>query len=250
MNKQDFILKYLHNELTDEEYDSFVSLTQTDNAFAEQVKLESILYAKHKQNIKEELIQHSIIKSGTSQSNENHPQKSTLKNLVPFIRNIAAAFVLAIAAYFLFIDRPSETLDSNSLVVNHLMEFHKPPSSLMSGDEVESDPWKIAIESYKVEKFELAIDQIENIPDKTNQQFLYSALSKLYSEDTQGAINDFKSILNGDNKMHQDEAQWFLSLAYLKSDNVDKAKSLLRTIIETKSWNANTASTLLDSLDK
>jgi len=249
MNKQEFILKYLHNELTDQEYATFVKLVESDKEFADYVTIESILYANHRQKIKKEILDNSTIKSNTSIAEDNAKQKSSTRHLFTSIRNIAALILVAIAVYFTFINKPLHIPDSNSLITKHLLDFHEAPSSLMSGIEVQSNPWKIAIESYKQQKFELAIEQIEAIPDKTNQQLLYLALNKLYSDNTEGAITDFNFILRSDNRIHKDEAEWFLSLAYLKSDQPEKAKPILQNIIKNDAWNANQANELLESIN-
>lgn len=253
MNKQDFILKYLHGELTDEEHDSFVKLTESDQEFADNVKLESILYAQHKRNIKDELISKANIKSLSVTPEGVSSQKTKVRSLFPLIRNIAAIFILGFISYFLFIDKPVDSLNSTSVIANHLNDFHQPPHSLMSGIEVESDPWKIAIESYKQEKFELAVEQIEKIDKRTNEQNLYLALSRMYSDqqDTnlEISISDFETILKSDNKVHTDEARWFLSLAHLLNKDNAAAKIHLTQIVDTNAWNADKAASLLKELN-
>lgn len=253
MDKQDFILKYLHNELTDKEYESFINLTESDKTFAENVKIESILYAQHKENIKKELRDNSNIEHATSVHEAKADDKTTIRNLFPLIRNIAAVFIFALITYFAFIDKPIDQSDSNSLAGNYLMEFYQAPPSLMSGVETESDTWNIAIESYKLEKFELAVEQIEKIENRTNEQNLYLALSRMYAQesgsDITNAISDFKNILSSNTKLHKDEARWFLALAQLELKNSTEAKQNLEHIVTTNSWNAKKAALLLTELE-
>lgn len=245
MDKHTYIQKYLHEELTDLEYEQFTQLIKSDPQFAKDLEIESVLFAKHKSLLKQEISQHSNLKEEKLQTIVS--QKSSAK-IIKLLRSVAAISILTLAAFYLFQVSSNDNVDvSNStLVDSYIRTPHDPPHSLMGNDEeMDKSPWSIGIESYKQEKYELAIEQINTIPDQTNQQLLYLALSKLYINDTTGAISDFISLLQTDKKMHQDEARWFLSLTYLKSGEPDKAKPILQQIVNTNSWNSHEASSLL-----
>ncbi len=253
MNKESFIQKYLHEELTDSEYLEFVSLTESDPQFAEDVQIESILYAQHKQNLKKELISNSKLENFDIDRVEKKGKTSKLHSLFPLIRNIAAVFVLGFISYYLFTEKPLESSDTNSIASSYIETIHQPPPSLMNGNELNiDDPWTIGIESYKTQRFDLAKEQIELIPNRTNEQNLYLGLSRLYASDhnmnLDKSISDFQSILSSNKSPHKDEAQWFLSLAYLEKGEVEKATTLLQNIVTEKSWNHKKALNLIESL--
>lgn len=254
MDKKDFILKYLHNELTDAEYEAFLKLVESDQNFEEQVDLESILYAQHKRNIKKELKSSTEISRLRSAQEKLTTNKSSVWSLFSLIRNSAAIFIVALVSYFLFVEKPIKSQDSSFQFSYYLKDFHHAPASLMNGNKIESNLWDIAVESYKQEKFELVIEQVEKISNKTNQQYLYLALSRLYSsqqiDSVDKAIRDFKSILSSNNSAHIDEARWFISIAYLMKKDKVVAKKYLAQIIAEDGWNDEKAAKLLEEISE
>lgn len=254
MNKETFIQKYLHEELTDTEYVEFVALIESDPQFAENVQIESILYAKHKKNLKAEFLKNSTIADLKDSTQTKQNQVSKFRKIFPLIRNIAAVFILAIIGYYLFTDQKTTSFESDNLASHYLSQIHQPPPRLMSDSEVNNDDWTIAIDSYRQGKYEVTAELIQNIDDRTNQQNLYLALSQLYSTDQdiniEKAISSFKTILKSNSDHHTDEAQWFLSLAYLLNKDEALAKESLAKIISNNSWNAEKAAVLLKEINK
>lgn len=55
-------------------------------------------------------------------------------------------------------------------------------------------------------------------------------------------------MLASQNGILHDEAEWFLSLAYLKSGDITKGKTLLQKIVNTKSWLYKKATEILEAL--
>ena len=62
------------------------------------------------------------------------------------------------------------------------------------------------------------------------------------------AIEALQNALNIPQGKLREEAQWYLSLAYLKAERVADARSLLERIVNENEWKASSATRLLEVL--
>jgi len=248
MDKQTLLQKYLHSELNDEEYKVFIDLVDSDPDFAEDVKIESVLYAKHKQDIKQEILNTNKIKISSGLD----VQKEKRKTLISIIRNVAAISILGLIMYICYTNIQSNSPSYQELVKAYISDTHVPPTTLRSSNDNETDFWLIGIQAYAQKDYDLAINNIQAISDRTNEQHLYLGLSKLYSTsvDPLTAIADFDHIIHNSIDYHKDEAMWYKSLILLEQGHQTDAIKILKELIEKKYWKYEDASLLLKSISE
>jgi len=253
MNKETLLKKYLHSELTDQEYKTFMTLVDSDPDYAEEVSIESVLYAKHKVTLKESIfnIDHTIEGTNSTKTIDvNHAQEKRM-TIFLILRNVAAIFILGIFSYFCFNQFSANTISQDNLVDTYLSDIHVPPSSFRNSVTNESDQWYLTSKAYSQKDYDTSIEILTEIKNKNNEQLLYLGLSKLYSQNwnSDDALIHFDEILSGTKRAHKDEANWYKSLILLKKDNLSDAKDILTTIISEKSWNHQTASKIISTLE-
>ena len=112
-----------------------------------------------------------------------------------------------------------------------------------------------AIQAYRVKDFKTSAAIRKTIVDSseyTPEDQLYLGLSLLYQSPPQAndAIMVFETILADDDVKSDEEARWFLALAYLQADQVDAAKEVLQEIVDNNSWNAKNASEIITELEE
>lgn len=243
MDKHILLQKYLHGQLTDTEYDQFMSIIESDPEFSEDVSIESVLYAKHRLALKKSITAQKVATKLPQKNNSSqHP-------LIRILRNIAAIFVLACISYLCFQQLTPDSKSKQHLVDTYLLETHPPPSTLRDDSVNGMAEWKLATKAYSQKYYELTIEQIDKITNKNNEQQLYLGLSKLYSNEWQAtdAVSHFDSIINGSTTAHKDEAMWYKSLILIQSKKRNEAKVILQTIVDNKYWKYKEAVQLLNS---
>jgi len=119
------------------------------------------------------------------------------------------------------------------------------------GENNNEQNWDKAIRAYKDSEYQEVIAIINSVDNPTAEQVLYAAISKLYlaEPDNQGAIDDLEKILTNEESIFADQAKWFLALAHSQSNNEAQAKRILKSIINTRSWQHENASQLLIAMD-
>lgn len=249
MDRDKLIQKYLHAELTPDEYETFLNLSKSDPEFAEEVNIQSVFYANRSKALKDIL----NAKQDTNLDDQEVVNKKQTKQLFLIVRNIAAIFILGLTSYFLFSSiNPKSSTKYKELANSYALDKHAPPFITMNNEIALDDPWKVAIEAYRTNQYDLVIDQISKIENRSNEQTLYLALSHMYTEspNLDISINLFKDLISNKTNLHKDEPEWFLSLAYLENGELEKARTLLQNIIAEKSWNHKKAMTLFQLLPK
>ena len=108
-----------------------------------------------------------------------------------------------------------------------------------------------AIAAYNQKNFETAITHFETIVAQgiaTDKQFFFLGLSHLYSQEYDDAIANFIEAKNvNDKSKFKQDIQWFLSLAYLKNEDLVNGKSALLSISKGQ-WNYDKAQQLLEAI--
>ena len=100
------------------------------------------------------------------------------------------------------------------------------------------------------DSYEIARDKLRQLPDMDSQSevLFYIGLCYLYQTRTNHAMAAFylKQVLEQNTPVKKEEAQWYITLCYLKTGEVEKAYQTLELIENDKAWKSNDAKTLLD----
>ena len=247
MKNLDLIEKYLSEELTPAEQLQFESLKQTDADFAEEVQMAAIVNADF--NVQQKKHWKSLLeKQNTLAKDTPIRQLAPRKKSYNWIRSIAAVFVLGLglAMAWMFFSSP----DMDTLASEQLVNIYKSPTVTMDGAKIDSH-WKNAINAYQDGRFSIAVAAIEKSMEKTpenlDEKHFYLGLSYMYEEvpDYQKAVTHLLKSKTMNAQRFAPQANWFLSLAYLKQGKTTKAKVLLQHIVDTNGWKKAEAKTLL-----
>lgn len=91
-----------------------------------------------------------------------------------------------------------------------------------------------AMVKYEAGEYRSALEELKrHLVEKPNDvdAILYAGILHLYFEETTPSINHLNEVLNRGDRSVLEPARWYLSLAYLRSNRLDEAQKLLRTIV-------------------
>lgn len=88
---------------------------------------------------------------------------------------------------------------------------------------------------------------INNNPGNISYLF-YAGIVKLELNKTEEALHHFKKVIQEEEGLFTQQAYWYISLAYLKSGNTDKAESYLNFIVDHEMIRKEEAESLLDKI--
>jgi len=116
-----------------------------------------------------------------------------------------------------------------------------------------SDNSKIseALDLYNNQEYSEAKSIFEQVLDprsKNNELVLYMAISELRSNDIDNAINNLIYLDSLSNYVYKDQVDYYLSLSYIKNNQINKARRLLTNIQKSDSEYAATATEMLKKM--
>lgn len=213
---------YLNHSLSKDDLLAFENRLQNEEGFASKVDdIKTILSGIETQALKEQLDKfHAEMPSTVKNTDVFEPKVKYLQ-----WRKIAVAAALIIAAgSFWFLNR-----NSNEQLY---AEFYSPdpglPTTMSSTDNYE---FYEAMVAYKQGHYEDALNTWTNqlktkVANDTLNYFVGSAL--LADKKESESISYLKEVTNNDDSAFKNDAFYYLGLAYLKNDNLEKAKEYLK----------------------
>jgi len=106
--------------------------------------------------------------------------------------------------------------------------------------------------AYEEESWEKAQDHFDQLlllqPGKTEYVF-YAGMLDLKLNDTHKAIDHFRTVLDKANPFFEDQAIWYIALAYLKEENIEKSVEYLQKIVNEDLANKKKATKLLRRIE-
>ena len=222
---ENLIERYLLNLLSEEEKQSFEKRLKTDKTLAQEVFLQ-------KEIIEDiEGIGRLELKSQLKNIHtELYPKKSETKGGSRiFILRVAAAAIfigVLVGAWWMMQQGPSN---------QELFTENFEPYALSLNQRSDTDEVFYQIENHYFNKnYEQVIPLLEGVLDqseqKSSQLQLGLGISYMQSGKSQEAINQFKTIISKNDFNFEDEARWYLALAYLKTNNITNAREALSVL--------------------
>ncbi len=181
----------------------------------------------------------------------NRSQQGTAlrrKMVVRWVSSIAAAVLIGLAIWQV----ASPRLNYQNMA-DEMLTAYIPSNEMRKGAGDFSEERGEAIIAYNRQDFERSAQLRELIAKggaATEEDFFYLGVSFLSQEQVQvaPAIEALQNALNIPQGQLRQEAQWYLSLAYLKADRIADARSLLERIVNENEWKASSAARLLEVL--
>ena len=247
--KINLIEKYLNEELNAKELQQFEQLQKTDSDFAEEVQVAVAINADF--NVQQKLRWQSLLEEQGSSRATPVRQLTPRKSSINWIRSIAAVFILGLGlsmAWMLF-----SSPEMGELADAQLINVYNAPTVTMDTEEIDSN-WKNAIDAYKDGNFSVAVAAIESSIEKNEERIdekhFYLGLSYLYEDvpNLDKAITHLAKSKEMNAPIYAAQANWFMSLAYLKQGNKESAKALLQEVVNANDWKKAEATALLNQL--
>ena len=236
MDKDTLIQKYLKGKLTSVEEMQFQKYMKEDPSFAESIPfLQEVHYAFAKGDY-----------DTTKVQLENYRKEIHRKNRR--LWSVAATVLVLIGlGSILFLNGTSE---SEKLYATHFEPYKNVVQPVLRSTDKETQREK-AFRAYDEGAYDDAVKSFDEVlkinPDPVLE--FYKANALLKEEQYEEAITIFQKGLGTADSL-TDERQWYLGLAYLKLEKVDRAKSFLRILTTTTgAFKAEEAQLILDQLD-
>ncbi len=190
----------------------------------------------------------SFINSSLS-DNIQHDTTPTIRNKKNLaIRIIGFSAAALIAALFVI-----KTLAPSNNPEDIYSDFYKPLNaytSITRNSANTVDPFSNAVEKYKQGQFQVAgamfSDLIYEDPSNISYRF-FSGLSQMELDNYEQSIQLFSEVISKNGEF-QKEAKWYLSLSYIKTNNLQKASVLLNELSQEKGYYQSLAQDLLERM--
>lgn len=227
---QERIAQYVAGLLPPQETAQFEQEIQQNEALQAEVQLQRevqtliTLYGKQ-QAAKNKIEQ---IAATLTAGEEGTKTVSMFQKLRPILA-IAAVLVLAVGAYFIFSEQtkdPQQLFAQNfSPYANTLTVRGMADTSTIAKTETE------AMQYYQNQQYPQAAATFNQLaqmnPKDQNTYDFYAGISLLANLQATDALQKLQTVA-GNNNPYQEQAQWYMALAYLQNKDTNKAKELLQ----------------------
>ena len=240
-----FIERYNAGEMSDTEKQWF----QKELDGNEKLRNEVILRKRTDEVLKKQNVmslRNKLSEIENARKEVNNPVKSSGKPAYVKYAAVVAILVL-IGTITLF---PGKKLSSEEIMKRYYKAY-EPPTSQRSIQSATDEDFALALEFYNTRDYEKAAilfnKVLENKPNDMQTVLLVGVASfeeRKYPE----AKQSFGRVIEDKNNLYIDQAQWYLALCYLNTDEKDKAIKLLRTIGNEGSIYKNDANKIIRGL--
>ncbi|PLX10983.1 MAG: hypothetical protein C0598_09255 [Marinilabiliales bacterium] len=241
-SKTEYIERYLDGQLKDGELWEFKIELEKNPEFARQVKLQ--------QEINETLSDTNKLKL-RKQLHSSYNKTQRLQVVYQWKYQIAAAITILILiggglSSNLF-NNGSKQIDNYTIYTNNF----NPDNSLFtvrSGNNDLNAELKVAVEAFNNEDYLRAIKILDGHKNNMAAK-LYTGFSFMKLSDFDNAISNFNEVIENDNNLFIDQAEYNLALCYLAKDNSTEAKQILNNIINKQSVYSNKAKDIINNIE-
>ncbi len=229
--------RYLRNELTSVEIVQFENDLQNDIELRKELNSQAAILASFDHLRRENII------SRFDNSNSKI-QKISTSNVTAYWRYAAAiaGIVLIGSAYFF-----NKSVDLQQLSDSYYTPYPNVVAPAVRSEGQGANVW----EAYNAGQYASAYDQLveaHNVDPNDISLSFYLGITAIETKKYDEAINLFKALQVGDHKF-SDQSNWFLAMAYLKSNQKEPAIKALTTIVESKSSYSEKAEQILSELE-
>ncbi|MEM6516569.1 MAG: hypothetical protein AAF688_10340 [Bacteroidota bacterium] len=237
MNTHPLIEKYFEGSLSPKEQQEFEILLKKDSAFYEafefQKDVKKALIESKKDKLRKSLID--------NQRNEN--KSSRIKYL------LVASVVIALGVLSIVFVMNTKTSDYQQLYVENFEPYPNIIAPPVRGSDDLSQIQKDFM-PYQKENYEVAVKIFEQRYQETNAPFylFYQGVTALKLGNTDEAIVLFEKQIKHKDRF-KNYSKWYLALAYLKKEDIDKTEILLNQIVDKQTYRYKSAQKLLEKIN-
>ena len=244
MEEYDQIEKYIKAELSEAEKIAFEKRLAFDSSLAEK------LAAYRKDEILIKAAAREKLRKNAQDAYDNNERTKHNRPIIYQRLSVAASILILIIGGFWYFNR-SIPISSEELFTQY---FEMPSApSVRNGNLDSLQLWAVSLSNYRSGNYENAIESLREL--MTDSSFIQIESAKLLLGashlsigDNERAIEVFRSI-NPNSSLKQD-ADWYSSLALLKSGKIEEAKKLFTDLTnQAKFFKKKEAQEILDSLE-
>ena len=207
------IERYLREQMIPEENEAFLNDLKSDKELREEAQMMALLIKE----MKEEQAKQSENLTEEVLAEEKQAKKTELISKVRWSLSIAAMFILIFGVTLLW-NRQSDT---DALFTNYYSPYTLQGESRGGDSDVEKELAVLFNQVGTEKDVSIVIDKLQKIHDSIDSEYEYS--------------------------LYADYITWYLALAYLKDDKPEKAKIVLKHLVENGN---NLAIKLLKAIEK
>jgi tetratricopeptide (TPR) repeat protein len=239
-----FIERFNAGEMSDSEKLWFLKEMEQDPALRKEVDLrketDDIIKKTDIINLREKLVNiEGSMKTGKTKPDPWH-------GILRYAAVVAGIIVLA--GGLLLIPRPKLTGEG---ILEKYYAPYEAPSPSRSGSIISNADYNLAVEYYKVKDYRNAAVYFSKVlreEPKNMNSWLMNGISNFEISNYPEAESSFETVINDNNNLYIDHAQWYLALCYIKTGEAVKAKDQLREIKDSGSIHGKEAGKILKQL--
>jgi len=230
----EIIDKYLYGEMDDQELKDFERLLATDKEVQEELELH--------RSIDDAIIEEDIMSFRDTMQMIYAEDQKVKRVPAGFPRRklyFAAATLALLLATGGIVKKVSQPEYDNHEIFNKFYQPYDVTVTYRSGNTETDRLLLTALQKYEDENYEEALLLFEQLLEKRKDDMavnLYSGISYLEMEKYQKATHTFQTIIADDNNLFIEQAEWYLAMCYVKTDENGKAKELLDELIKKESY--------------
>jgi tetratricopeptide (TPR) repeat protein len=230
----EIIDKYLNGEMEDRELEQFNHLLATDPEAQEEVDLH--------QAIDEAIMEEDIMSFRDTMQMIYAEDEKVKRQPAGFSRRklyYAAATLALLLATGGVVRQLTQPDYDNQEMFNQFYQPYEVTVTYRSGNTETDRLLLTALQKYEEEHYQEALVLFEQLLEKRKDDMavnLYSGISYMEVEKYQKATHSFQTIITDNNNLFIEQAEWYLAMCYLKTDENKKAKELLDELIKKESY--------------
>jgi len=244
----DYIEKYLEGNMDSKELKWFRSEISSNPDLAREIQLNKevskALNEKEVIDLRERL--ENIHETISADSIPYERRFIRNKVLWASVASVAVLITLSLMAYFLMF-----RTYSNEKLFNRYYEKYEVSSLVRSGNSDPNDIFSQAMSMYNKKEYINAVILFEKVLaiDSLNMTANMSlGISKIETSNPDDAKRPFERIIDHNDNLYVEQAEWYLALCYLVTNNTTRAKDLFEKINNNKSYNNKEAREILQNL--
>jgi tetratricopeptide (TPR) repeat protein len=244
-----FVERYLSEKMEQEELNWFNDEMKVNPSLSEEVQMQKDI---GKAILNEETLAfRAQINSMFDRSEAPKPAKVRQTFMIPHVVRVAVASV----AVLIMLGSGIYMFTHRSIPVDKLFEtYYEPYEGLMnvrSSNSQMADVLVMAMQKYEEKSFESALLLFETVLASDSENItsrFYSGISYLETDRYSVAEKSFTGVINHDDNLFIEHAEWYLGLCYLKTGEQELAKKMFAAIADSRGHYSKPARRLLRNL--
>jgi tetratricopeptide (TPR) repeat protein len=241
-----FIERYIAGEMNEAEKQWFIKELDGNSGLREEVTL--------RERTDLVLKRHDIIslRNKLSEIEKNRrsriPSKTTGKRLpISIAAAITGLIIISSIAFF------GTGHLTNDEIINQYYKSYEGVSTSRSSHEATSNDYSTGLEYYNIHDYKnaaLYFSKVLNVDPENIESTMFFGTSSFEVNNFPDAQRSFKKVIDNNNNLFMEDAEWYLALCYVRTNDIKRASAELKAIKNSKSIYSKNASKILRQINK